>query len=117
MNESEKTALDAAAVRAIRHIGRRSGALLVNYAFSPNWSLGGRVEYIGADNNSFIELYGPGSNAWSVTITPTYQYKVFFARADVSYVGLGSATTGLEFGVNANRTSQVRGLLEAGIIF
>ena len=31
MDESEKTALDAAAVRAIRHIGRRSGALLVNW--------------------------------------------------------------------------------------
>lgn len=94
-----------------------SGAVLANYAFNPNWSLGGRVEYISADNKSFLELYGPGSNAWSVTITPTYQYKVFFARAEASYVGLGSATPGLEFGVNANKTSQVRVLLETGIVF
>ena len=93
------------------------GAVLANYAFDSNWSLGGRVEYISADNSSFLELYGPGSHAWSVTVTPTYQYKVFFARADVSYVGLGSATPGLEFGVNADKTSQVRCLLETGIIF
>jgi len=93
------------------------GAILANYAFDSNWSLGGRVEYISADNSSFLELYGPGSRAWSVTVTPTYQYKVFFARADVSYVGLGSATPGLEFGVNADKTSQVRCLLETGIIF
>ena len=31
MDEAEKAELDAAAVRAIRHIGRRSGALLVNW--------------------------------------------------------------------------------------
>jgi hypothetical protein len=93
------------------------GAVLANYAFNSNWSLGGRVEYISADNHSFLELYGPGSNAWSVTITPTYQYKVFFARADFSYVGIGSGTPGLEFGTNFNKSDQFRGLLEAGIIF
>lgn len=92
-----------------------SGAVLANYAFNSNWSLGGRVEYISADNNSGIELYGPGSNAWSLTITPTYQYKVFFARAEASYVGLGHAAYG--FGVDGDKTGQARVLLETGIIF
>ena len=94
-----------------------SGAILANYAFNPNWSLGARAEYISADNKSFLELYGPGSTAWSLTVTPTYQYKVFFARAEASYVGISHATPGLEFGVNANQTNQVRVLLETGIIF
>ena len=93
------------------------GAVLANYAFNSTWSLGGRVEYISSDNNSFLELYGPGSHAWSVTITPTYQYKVFFARADVSYVGVGHSYPGFEFGVNADKTSQLRCLIETGIIF
>lgn len=94
-----------------------SGAVIANYAFDSNWSLGARAEYISADNKSFLELYGPGSNAWSLTITPTYQYKVFFARAEASYVGLGHATPGLEFGVNADKTDQFRVLLETGIMF
>ena len=29
-------------------------------------------------------LYGHKSSAWSFTITPTYQYKIFFARAEAS---------------------------------
>ncbi len=93
------------------------GAIMGAYAFNPNWSLGGRVEYISADNSSLIELYGPGSHAWSLTITPTYQYKVFFARAEASYVGLGHATPGLEFGVNADKSDQIRLLVETGIVF
>ena len=33
-------------------------------------------------------LYGPGSAAWSVTVTPTYQKNIFFTRAELSYVGM-----------------------------
>jgi hypothetical protein len=93
------------------------GAVLANYAFNPNWSLGGRVEYVSSSSASFIELYGPGSHAWSFTVTPTYQYKVFFARAEASYVGVGSGTPGFELGENANKTNQVRLLIETGVLF
>jgi hypothetical protein len=93
------------------------GAVLANYAFNANWSLGGRFEYISSSSNSYLELYGPGSKALSVTITPTYQYKIFFARAEVSYVDLGHAPAGFEFGVNANKAEQFRGLFETGIMF
>jgi len=93
------------------------GAVLANYAFDANWSLGGRFEYIASSANSFIELYGPGSKALSFTITPTYQYKIFFARAEASYVDLGHAPVGFEFGTLANKSDQVRVLFETGIIF
>src|SRR2546425_7547268 len=32
----------------------------------------------------FRSLYGQGSNAWSITVTPTYQYKVLFGRGERS---------------------------------
>ena len=95
-----------------------SGAVLAKLRFRiPTGASAAAFEYISADNKSALELYGPGSNAWSLTITPTYQYKVFFARAEASYVGLGHATPGLEFGVAANKTNQARVLLETGILF
>ena len=106
-------------------------ALLVNYAFDADSSFGGlklagvnlpvRVEYIsstgsvagGAPNL----MYGPGSKAWSITVTPTYQEKIFFARAELSFVQARSTTPGLAFGADGNHTSQTRFLLEAGILF
>ncbi|MGT2492307.1 outer membrane beta-barrel protein [Cupriavidus basilensis] len=45
-----------------------------------------RLEYIGSTGSAAGGapnlLYGPGSAAWSFTVTPTYQYKRFFARAE-----------------------------------
>jgi hypothetical protein len=60
---------------------------------------------------------GPGSNAWSITFSPTYQYKIFFARAEISHVGTSSTTPGLVFGPNGTNTTQTRGMIEAGILF
>ena len=91
------------------------GAILANYAFNPAWSLGGRLEYIDSSKNSYLELNGPGSRAFSVTITPTYQYKIFFIRGEGSYTELGHAPFG--FGVSGTKTDQFRVLLETGIIF
>jgi hypothetical protein len=62
-------------------------------------------------------LYGPGSSAWSITLTPTYQYKIFFARAEISHVGTNSTTSGLVFGRDGNNTTQTRFLFETGILF
>jgi hypothetical protein len=64
------------------------GAILANYSFGEETALSGfslpiRFEYISSTGNlasgSPNLLYGPGSNAWSITVTPTYQYKIFFA--------------------------------------
>jgi hypothetical protein len=89
---------------------------LAKYSFTPEISLAGRVEWIGSSGAANL-LYGPGSNAWSFTITPTYQKGIFFARIEGSYVGLSSATFGDELGAAFNKTEQFRGMLEGGVIF
>jgi hypothetical protein len=104
------------------------GAILANYSFGddsplPGFSLPVRFEYIGSTgsvaNGAPNLLYGPGSNAWSITFTPTYQYKIFFARAEISHVGTSSTTPNLfpVFGPDGRNTTQTRGLLEVGILF
>jgi hypothetical protein len=102
------------------------GAILANYSFGdgsplPGFSLPVRFEYIGstgslADGAPNL-LYGPGSNAWSITFTPTYQYKIFFARAEISHVGTSNTTPGSVFGPSGTNTTQTRGVLEVGILF
>lgn len=96
-------------------------ALLGYYTLPHHMSLGGRVEFISSTGNTAEGaanlLYGPGSNAVSLTVTPTYQRGVFFARGDVSLVHAGSSTAGAAFGPKGADTSQLRGLLEAGFLF
>lgn len=96
-------------------------ALLVNYALNDHWKLAGRAEYIkstgGFANGAPSLLYGPGSHAWSLTITPTYQQGIFFARAEGSYTGIGGSAAGFEFGSNFDKSSQVRLMVEAGVLF
>jgi hypothetical protein len=91
-------------------------AVLAKYSFTPEWSLAGRAEYIGSSGAANL-LYGPGSNAWSLTITPTYQKGIFFARVEGSYTGISSGTFGDELGSFFNKTEQFRGMLEGGVIF
>ena len=98
------------------------GAILANYAINDHWGLAGRIEYIGTSGNSSNPLttnllYGPGSQAFSATITPTFTYNRFFARADVSVVDITKLVAGFGFGSNGTARTQVRGLLEAGVIF
>ena len=58
-----------------------------------------------------------GSNAWSITVTPTYQYKIYFARAEFSHVGTNSTTPGLVFGSSGTNKTQTRGVFEVGVLF
>lgn len=98
-------------------------ALLVNYALNSNFNLGGRVEYIGSSGSAGDTAkpnllgYGIGSDAWSLTITPTYQNKAFFARGEASFVKLSSMTSGLGFGKSGTDDSQSRVMLETGFLF
>lgn len=99
------------------------GAVLISYAVDDNWKLAGRVEYISSTGKgatlatSTNLLYGPGSDAWSFTLTPTYQYKTMFARAEISYVSIGSSVAGLALGPHGTSTSQTRGAFEIGVLF
>ena len=84
-------------------------------------NLAGRAEYISTSGSlasgSANVLYGPGSAAWSLTLTPTYQEGIFFVREEVSYVQASSFTPGLAFGKSGGARSQARVLIEAGIVF
>jgi len=62
-------------------------------------------------------LYGPGSSAWSLTFTPTYQQGIFFVREEVSFVQANSITPGFAFGKSGGSHSQARVMLEGGIVF
>jgi len=87
----------------------------------PGVSLPVRLEYISSTgslaNGAPNLLYGPGSNAWSITLTPTYQYKIFFVRAEFSHVKANSTTPGLAFGPGGTNTTQTRGVFEIGFLF
>ncbi len=104
-------------------------ALFVNYAFDGSFgginlagvSLPVRLEYIGSTGSTTKGapslIYGPSSNAWSITVTPTYQYKVFFGRAEFSYVKANNITNGFGLGPTGTNDSETRVLLETGMLF
>ena len=116
------THVPANATLGIAHAGSTYGAaVLAKYAFDSNLSLAGRAEYINStgsvSNGAPNLMYGPGSNAWSFTITPTYQYKQYFGRVDASYVHATGTQAGSAFGPAGTDTSQGRLMLETGILF
>lgn len=97
------------------------GAIIGKYSFNEQWAVAARAEVIKstgslADGAPSL-LYGPGSGAWSLTLTPTWQRRIFFGRIEGSYVHAWHVTPGFGLGRNFNNTSQVRGLIEAGIMF
>jgi len=118
-------------IGAMHDASTYGAALLMNYAFPSDAHIGGwkmagvslpvRFEYIASTGNVANGapnlMYGPGSKAWSITVTPTYQYNVFFARAELAYVGTSDTQPGLVFGPNGTDKSQARALLEFGLMF
>jgi len=96
------------------------GAILASYQLAEHLFLAGRAEYIASTGDttdgSANLMYGAGSNAFSLTFTPTYQYKQFFVRPEVSYVHAESYTSGDVFGSDGRSPSQVRGVLEFGLL-
>jgi Putative beta-barrel porin-2, OmpL-like. bbp2 len=97
------------------------GALLLSRTFKHGLSLAGRGEYItstgAAAEQSVNLLYGPGSGAWSLTVTPTFQQKRFFVRGDLSFVRATDFTPGFAFGPTGTNRNQVRGVAQAGFVF
>ncbi|HEX3699049.1 MAG TPA: outer membrane beta-barrel protein [Phenylobacterium sp.] len=92
------------------------GAVLAKYNFSPMFALAGRAEYTSSSGGQSL-LYGPNSDAWSFTLTPTWQFKTFFVRGELSYTELSGATAGSGFGPAGDRTSQARAMIETGVLF
>ena len=104
-----------------RATATKGAAILASYSFSPHISLAARAEYIASTGNAYDGavnlLYGPGSKAWSFTITPTYQDQGFFVRAEFSLVQATRYTAGTVWGPQGNNPTQARALLEAGFLF
>jgi hypothetical protein len=92
------------------------GAVLANYKLTDNINIAGRGEYIASSGAGNV-LYGSGSSAGSLTLTPTYQIGVWFVRGEGSVVHAFDSTAGFAFGKSGNEKTQLRGLIEAGIVF
>jgi hypothetical protein len=101
------------------------GALLANYNFKHGFSLSVRPEYIKssgslATNEANLLGYGPGTGAFSFTVTPTWVKDAFFLRGDVSIVHVTNFVAGsseFAFGIGGGNTNQARGAIEAGFLF
>lgn len=110
-----------AAIGIAKGASTKGGAFLATYNFKRGFSLAPRVEYIvstGSVNSGAVNLlYGPGSGAFSFTVTPTYRKDAFFLRGDLAVVHATSMTPGFGFGTTGQSANQPRGVLEAGFMF
>ncbi|MGH9511989.1 MAG: outer membrane beta-barrel protein [Terriglobales bacterium] len=108
-----------ASVGITQGAGTRSGALLLTYNFKHGFSLAERTEYIASTGGPTAAnlLYGPGSGAFGLTVTPTYRKDAFFLRGDIAIVHATSITPGDAFGPTGTSANQPRGVVEAGFMF
>jgi hypothetical protein len=105
-------------IRGVSYGGDEMGvALLTKWQFNPTWSLAGRIEYIGSKGQANLLGYGVDSNAVTLTLTPTFQKGIFFARGEFSFASVGNGTPGLLFGGLGRQSDQFRGLFETGLMF
>jgi hypothetical protein len=111
---SEVSQDNAAGLRGTSHTN--GAAMLVIRKLNDDWSIGARGEYLGSQGTTNL-LYGPASSVWSLTVTPTYQKGVLFARAEASYVALSPTQPGSALGRNADSVSQARLMFETGVVF
>jgi hypothetical protein len=108
------------------------GAILANYNFKHGFSLAVRPEYIKSSGSIATNEagpfgllgYGPGTGAFSFTVTPTWAKDAFFLRGDISIVHLTNFVAGSDtgFGISGiggpgTGTNQARGVIEAGFMF
>ncbi len=105
-------------------------ALLMNYRLQSSSSsdqvasrvsLPVRFEYLrtsgGSSPGEPTLLFGPDSSAWSITVTPTYQFDQYFLRLETSYVRALNAQPEMAFGPTGMKNSQVRVMAEIGLLF
>ncbi len=64
-------------------------------------------------------VLGRAPARFSFTVTPTYQKDGFFLRGDLSVVHVTNfdSTSDFAFGIDGSKTDQVRGVIEAGVMF
>ncbi|MGZ3499089.1 MAG: outer membrane beta-barrel protein [Vulcanimicrobiaceae bacterium] len=94
----------------------------LSYTLNRHWSFGARVEY-GENGGTTTETsananllgYGPGSTAWTFTLTPTYKNGIAVFRTELSDVVIANFAPGFGFGPNGTLPTQTRVALEVGI--
>ena len=94
-------------------------ALFGNYAFANTpYSLGGWISYENSNGNEFWYA-GPRSEAISFAVSPTWQYKYLFARANAgaAYLLNNKEFSNLSYGNDGTDKIQFTGTLEAGLLF
>jgi len=110
-----------ASIGVVKGASTTGGAFLASYAFKHGISLPVRWEYISSSGSVAQEsvnlLYGPGSSATSITVTPTIQRGGFFIRGDLAYVHASNVTPGFAFSQDGNNQHQYRATAEFGFIF
>ncbi len=90
--------------------------LTTKYNINNNWNIAARAEYIDSTGNTNV-AYGPGSDAFSFTVTPHWQQGIFFVRPEASFVKALNTTSGSAFGKNGTDNTQARLMLETGVLF
>ena len=110
-----------AKIGIVKGASTTGGAILASYAFKHGFSLPVRWEYISSSGSVTEQavnlLYGPGSAAQSITVTPTIQHGGFFVRGDLAYVHASSITPGDAFSGTGMNHNQPRAMGEIGFIF
>jgi Putative beta-barrel porin-2, OmpL-like. bbp2 len=104
-------------------------AVFADYTFGTSpYSIGGWVEYFDSHASASDQAAGsgdwfiaPDAEAIGAAVSPTWQYKDLFARANAGYLYLlhnedaDGDTSG--FGSNGTNRGQFIGTLEAGLLF
>jgi len=110
-----------AKIGIVKGASTTGGAILASYAFKHGFSLPARWEYISSSGSAAEQavnlLYGPGSSATSITVTPTFQQGGFFVRGDLAYVHASNIAPGSAFSRNGMNQNQPRAMGEIGFIF
>jgi hypothetical protein len=102
-------------------------ALFGDYTFGTSpYSIGGWAEYFTShesaneSNQDLSWFVGPNAEAIGTAVSPTWQYKDLFARANAGYIYLlrNKGSNGATFGYGGNTDKgQFIGTLEAGLLF
>jgi len=103
-------------------------ALFADYSLSATspYSIGAWGEYFTshasvADSGAGAWYIGPDSEGVAFSVSPTWQYKDLFARADAGYIYLlnnkSSADVAYGYGGSGTDRGEFVGLLEAGLLF
>jgi hypothetical protein len=103
-------------------------AVFADYSLSATspYSIGAWGEYFTshasvADSSDGAWYIGPNSEGVAISVSPTWQYKDLFARADAGYIYLlnNKSSAGLAYGYGGSGTNRGEfvGLMEAGLLF